>query len=205
MNKRGRKQTATTVQTSEVVSGILNRLAPTEAQAVLRILLQKQPGLTREVEAIATEIVSSVFIEDVADDICIGVTNLDMDDLNSRAGRHSWGYVEPAEAAEELLEEAVAEQFNDMKRRIDLGLDAGAEVVCAGIVLGLFRASREKSGGVLDWAPDFPADHAGYIVEEYLAKFPPNKRRDAGDRLLAALEGSVPEWSDMISGITKRS
>jgi hypothetical protein len=92
-----------------------------------------------------------------------------------------------------------------MKRRIDLGPDAGAEVVCAGIVLGLFRASREKSDGVLDWAPDFPADHAGYVIEEYLAPLPQSKRRDAGNRLSAALEISVPEWSDMISNITKRS
>lgn len=128
-----------------------------------------------------------------------------MDDLHGRAGKHSWGYVEPTQAAQDLLEEAVAAHLDDMRRRMDLGLDAGAESVCAGIVLGLFRASRQKSGGILEWAPDFPAEDAGYVIEEYLAEYPASKRRAAGDRFSAALVPSVSEWSDMIFRITKRS
>jgi hypothetical protein len=72
-----------------------------------------------------------------------------MDDLHGRAGKRSWGYVEPAQAAQDLLEEAVAGHLDDMKRRMHLGLDASAESVCAGIVLGLFRASRQNSGGIV--------------------------------------------------------
>jgi len=32
---------------------------------------------------------------------------LDYEDLNARAGSHKWGYVEPSEAAWEILEETV--------------------------------------------------------------------------------------------------
>jgi hypothetical protein len=114
--------------------------------------------------------------------------------LNDGAARESSGCFE-----------AVAGHLDDMKRRMHLGLDAGAESVCAGIVLGLFRASRQKSGGILEWATDFPAEHAGYVIEEYLAAYPKSKRRNVGDRLSAALAASVSEWSDMIFRITKRS
>lgn len=203
-NKSHRKRTATTAARSgrTVASSVLNRLASGEVASVLRILLERHPNLTREAQEIAAGLVSSASIEDIADDVC---TRLDMDDLHGRAGKHSWGYVEPAQAAQDLLEEAVAGHLDDMKRRMDLGLDAGAESVCAGIVLGLFRASRQKSGGILEWAPDFSAEHAGCVIEEYLAEYPASKRRDAGGRLSAALVPSVSEWSDMILRITKRS
>ena len=206
-NKSHKKRTATTAARSgrTVASSVLNRLASGEVASVLRIWLERHPNLTREAQEIAAGLVSSASVEDIADDVCARVTRLDMDDLHGRAGKHSWGYVEPAQAAEDLLEEAVAGHLDDMKRRMDLGLDAGAESVCAGIVLGLLRASRQKSGGILEWAPDFPAEHAGYVIEEYLAEYPAGKRRDAGDRLSAALVPSVSEWSDMIFRITKRS
>ena len=206
-NKTSQKQTAgTTARNSRAtVDGVLERLTLDEVASVLRILLDKHPNLKREAEEIAAGVVSSPSVEAIADDVCFGVTSLDMDDLNDRAGKHSWGYVEPAEAAEELLGEAVADYIDDMKRRMDLGLDVAAEAVCVGIVLGLFRASSKESGGVIEWAPDFPADHASYVIETYLAKYPKGRRRGTGERLLAALTASVPEWSDMFSRITKWS
>jgi hypothetical protein len=206
-NKTSQKQTAgTTVGNSRAtVDGVLERLTLDEVASVLRILLDKHPNLKREAEEIAAGVVSSPSVEDIADDVCFGLTSLDMDDLNDRAGKHSWGYVEPVEAAEELIGEAVTDYIDEMKRRMDLGLDVAAEAVCAGIVLGLFRASSKESGGVIEWAPDFPADHASYVIEEYLAKYPEGKRRGTGDRLLAALTACVPEWSDMFSRITKRT
>jgi hypothetical protein len=206
-NKSRKKGTVTTAARNGrmVASSVLNRLAPGEVASVLQILLDRHPNLTREAQEIAAGLVSSASVEDIADDVCTSITSLDMDDLHGRAGKHSWGYVEPAQAAQDLLEEAVAGHLDDMKRRMHLGLDAGAESVCAGIVLGLFRASRQKSGGILEWATDFPAEHAGYVIEEYLAAYPKSKRRNVGGRLSAALAASVSEWSDMIFRITKRS
>src|SRR5207253_8702789 len=81
------------------------------------------PNLTREAQEIAAELVSSVPVGGIADDVCARVTRLDMDDLHGRAGKRSGGYVEPAQAAQDLLEEAVAGHLDDMKRRMDLGLD----------------------------------------------------------------------------------
>ena len=57
----------------------------------------------------ATAIVSSPSVEDIAEDVCTNLTSLDVDELSGRAGKHSCGYVEPAQAAQELLEEAIAE------------------------------------------------------------------------------------------------
>ena len=73
------------------------------------------------------------------------IRSLDLDDLESRAGRHSWGYTEPSEAAGELLQEVVDPFLEDLKRRMDLGLVAEAMEVCKGILLGLY-SGRSSSG-----------------------------------------------------------
>jgi hypothetical protein len=148
--------------------------------------------------------VSSPSVEGVADDVFFNVTNLDLDDLNGRAGRHSWGYVEPVEAAEELFEESVAGNLEDMLRRMDLGFETASEAVCMGIVLGLFRAGKNGSS-LLEWDPDFPAEHAGYVVDEYLRKCPAEKRNAAAERLAEKLGRLVPEWAEMISKEAKRA
>ncbi|MBI4590769.1 MAG: hypothetical protein HY725_18240 [Candidatus Rokubacteria bacterium] len=84
---------------------LLARIKPHEAAGILRLLLERQPKLQGEAEEIAKAMVTDVRVEDVAEAVGQAVLGLDLDDLNARAGRHSWGYVEPTEAAWELLEE----------------------------------------------------------------------------------------------------
>lgn len=88
---------------SQKHSAALDRLEPGEAQTVLRRLLAAHPDLGAEAEQIAESLLCQISFETVADDVEDAVSLVDIDDLNSRAGRHSWGYTEPSEAAWELL------------------------------------------------------------------------------------------------------
>src|SRR5260370_25747202 len=121
--------------------GMLERLDADELAGVLRSLLRKHPDLKRDAESMATAVVSSPSVKDIADEVCTNMTSLDVDELSGRAGKHSWGYVEPDQAAQELLEEAIAESIADMNRRMDLGLEAASEATSLGIVTALFRPS----------------------------------------------------------------
>jgi hypothetical protein len=78
-------------------------------------------------------------VETIAEEVAAAVLGLDLDDLNTRAGRTRWGYVEPTEAACELLGEALDPFLEEMKRQIDLGFEPAAVGRCQGIVLGLYR------------------------------------------------------------------
>ncbi|PYJ92661.1 MAG: hypothetical protein DME23_27085, partial [Verrucomicrobia bacterium] len=86
---------------------MLERLDSEEAVALLHLLLDKHPELRPEVEEMAKNVISSKSIEDIAADVFSAVTEVDLEALHGRAGKHSWGYVEPSEAAWELLEEAL--------------------------------------------------------------------------------------------------
>jgi len=177
-------------------AGLLERLNPQEAVEVLRRLLDKRPELRPEAEQFATKSVSSTSIEDIAEDVEARITGIDLDDLNDRAGKHSWGYVGPGDAAVELLVESIEDLQEDMKRKAELGLLAAAQVVCAGIVQGLYGARDTNSDGTLGWAPDFPAEHASYVVGEFIQACSSPSRKEARRSLATILAECAPEWAE---------
>ena len=186
-------------------AGLLERLSPEEAVAVLHQLLDKHPELRSEAEQFATKLVSSFSIEDIAEDVHYRVTSIDLDDLNGRAGAHSWGYVGPDQAAQDLLEEALEDLVEDMKRRAELGLVSAAEAACAGMVQGLYQARDAKSDGALGWAPDFPGEEADYVVGEFLRACPAATRKAAQKSLMESLAKRAPRWAEDLKRAADRS
>ena len=185
----------------------LERLKPDEAAAVLRHLLKVHPDLSSEAEQMARSLLHQVDYEDVAAEIEDEIRALDYEDLNARAGRHEWGYVEPSEAAEEILEETVEPFLEDMKRHLELGLEAEALEICKGLVLGCYRLSERKGGDVLGWAPDFPGEAAGNALEVWYTGTEDPKSRDTRRRKRPPLPPDflnlVPKWLPMIERIGK--
>ena len=177
---------------------LLDRLAPEEANAVLHGLLKTHPELQSEAEELARNAMSSPSIEEIADDVFHALTSLDPDALNGRAGSHSCGYVEPGEAAVELLEESMEHLIDDMNRQAELGLAAGAEAICVGIVEGLYRARSVNSDGALGWAPDFPIEQADQVLQEFFRSSAPAAKLAGWKSMLEILAARTPEWTDML-------
>ena len=124
--------------------------------------------------------------------------SIDLDALNGRAGKHAWGYVEPGDAETELLEEALEDRVDDMKRHLEVDMVASAQTLCAGIVVGLYACRKTNSDGALGWAPDFPAEHAGFIVQEFLGLSRDELTRADREKFIESLVGYAPEWKDML-------
>jgi SOS-response transcriptional repressor LexA len=180
----------------------LQQLKDGETATLFRSLLAKHPELSAEAETLAASIVGDVAMGDVAQETEDAVRSLDIDDLNSRAGSHSYGYVEPSEAAWELIEEAVMPLVEDVQRRMDAGQPDAALTICAGVVLGLYRLRHDANDGCLGWAPDAPAEMAGEavsVLRKALRKTgAPRIAGQSCDTLPTLLHDAAPEWIDML-------
>jgi len=183
----------------------LEKLRPEEAATVLNQLLGKHPELKSEAKELAIQSISAASIEDVAEEVYLEITSVDLEALNGRAGSHSWGYVEPSEAATELLTEAIEDQMEEMKRSLELGLLATAEALCAGIVQGLYRARDTKSDGALGWAVDFPAEEAGFAVEEFFKGCRPALRKAARTNLMQILTERASGWAEALERVADQT
>lgn len=137
------------------------QLRPEEAKTVLLQLLQAQPRLRGKVDDLIRDLLSEVDAESVASEIESDVEGIDLEALNSRAGKHDGEYTGPDEAAHDLILEAVEPHLQDLQRRIKAGRMKEAAEVCKGIILGLYRAKKNDATA---WTPDAPLEIAREAV-----------------------------------------
>jgi hypothetical protein len=170
---------------------ILDSLEPGEKAEVLEALLRMRPELREDAEKLAHGLLIDVDPDAVADAVEWDVRGLSIDELNGRAGRQRGGYVEPTQAAWDLLGETVEPHAREVKRLLTLGLVEQAVATALGVVAGLYRCRDCEDGDLLlSWAPDFPAEEARTLVKELVK---------AGCEVPAqSLADSAAEWVDWL-------
>jgi hypothetical protein len=158
-----------------------------------------------EARALAREAMTTVPPADVAAAVEEALLALEIDELTGRAGRQSWGYVEPTEAAWEILQEHVDPFLADVSRLIDVGAREAAVATCEGIVLGLYRVRKAKPDGILGWAEGFPTEAAGDVART-LVRASAGKH-GAAWKLPEEAVAALPDWAAMLdrAGVLERS
>ncbi|MCP5111673.1 MAG: hypothetical protein GY953_12640 [bacterium] len=177
---------------------LIDRLKDSEAAVVLQRLRAAHPELEPEAEAIAAEVLAEVDFHAIADDIESAILDLGYDTLNCRSGRQRWGYVEPSEAAWEILEEEVEPFVDEMKRGLDMRLENEARQHCQGILLGLYQVRGGSGNDVLQWAEDFPPDKAADVISTWSKHSTTKGNRRAIDRDF--VNQQIPEWKWILKG-----
>lgn len=180
---------------------LIDDLTPDERSTLLRALLDRHPELQPEAAAIAAVVLASLDADRVADAVESEIRGRDAGELNGRAGRTRDGYVEPGDAAWELLEETIDPYTADLRRRLGRGQYGAALSMAVGIILGLYRCRRHDGTELLAWAEDFPAEAAGDALMLVAAATPPGQVFALPDRLAA----DAPEWVVMLNRAVSRT
>ena len=145
-----------------------------EASRVLKYLLGEDPLLAKKIYDAAMKVAGNVDVDTVKDKVFCKLDMLDMDDLNGRAGRTRYGYVEPDEAAWELFEEALTPFIDEMKKSQHRALSTAAKAYCIGIIKGLLLYEEISRSDLKDWLTDAPGDYIDAIIEEWKKGNPDN-------------------------------
>lgn len=171
----------------------LAALSAAEKAAVLEELLAVRQDLREQAEACAARLMKDARRAAIAHDVESALKWLDIDELNTRAGhRPGFGYVDPVEAAGEILDQALQPFLDDLQRRAGLGMGSAATEVAAGILLGLYDCQEGGSETLLEYVPDYAAERASVVVSDCVK---------LGIDLLPAAEllDLMPGWSDLLS------
>ncbi len=180
---------------------LLDHLEPGECAQVLLELLKRHRDLRGEANEIAESIIDDVSAEAITEEVTYLVGSIGIEELGGRAGKQSGGYVEPSQAAWELLEESIEDVRADMKRRVEAGMKPAAEKICQGIVLGLHEVDGTNSDGALGWAPDFPTEAAAWSLSILLDLYPQRQRGAAGKRIIRAVKEHADDWVEMLNRV----
>jgi hypothetical protein len=92
---------------------------------------------------------------------------LEVEEVWDRAGPKRHGYVDPGEAADEMVEEVVEPFLQELRKYQKLGMRAQANQTCMGLLLGLYRFERESRSEFKDWAGDAPIAFAEAVIDAW--------------------------------------
>jgi len=184
---------------------ILSYLDPQQLAEVLHQILIRHRDLREEANSIASDLLNDISVEAVSKELTDTILGVGLEVLAKRTGKQPWGYVEPGEAAWEVLEESIEGIQKEMEKRMQAGLERSAEKLCQGIVIGLYNAMETKCDGTLAWAPDFPVEAASRSVSKLLELYPPNRRGTAAKRIIAGVDKQAEEWVDMLHRTVERA
>jgi len=140
---------------------VLGALTGEECRAVLAEVVRRMPAAREIADLAAADLLAGVDQEVIADQVADELRSMPHTDLAERSGRHlGGGYVEPVEAAWDLLGEAVEPWIADVERRARLGMRVTAAEMAAAVIEGLVRCEPIPDSTVLAWAPDAPSELA---------------------------------------------
>jgi hypothetical protein len=166
-------------------------LSAAEKATVLDELLAARPDLRQPAEAYAAQVMTDADRSAVAGDVQDALQGLGIEELNTRAGyQPGRGYVHPAEATDEILDEALQPFLDDLQRRVGFGMRSAAVELATGILLGLYICRHGSSETLLEYSPDYAAERASGVVSDWAG---------LGIELPAVeLLDLMPEWSAML-------
>ena len=143
---------------------IIDQLSPNDALAILKALARDDEALAARIAEVATAHLSEVDPEDVAIVLYSELDALAVEEVWDRAGPTRHGYVDPGEAADQMVEEIIEPYLEELKKYQALGMNAEANRMCMGLLLGLYRFDDESTSEFKDWAPDAPSVFAEEVV-----------------------------------------
>lgn len=148
---------------------IINRLSPNDALAVLKTLAHGDETLAARIAKIATAHLSEVNPEHVALELYDELDSLEVEEIWDRAGPSRHGYVDPGEAADEMVDEIIAPYLEELAKYQALGMNAEANRMCMGLLLWLYRFEDQSSSTFKEWAPDAAGIFADAVVDAWKA------------------------------------
>lgn len=151
---------------------IIDRLSPNDALAILKALAREDRGLAARIVEIATAYLGEIDPGEVAFELYDELNTLRVEEVWDRAGPTRQGYVDPGEAAGQMVKETIEPYLEEIKKYQALGMNAQANRICMGLLLGLYKFEAESTSEFKDWAPDAPGIFAEQVVEVWKAGSP---------------------------------
>ncbi len=164
---------------------IIDQLSPTDALAVLKILARRDAATAAHIAEVARAYLRGVDLEEVAFALYDELTLLKPEQVWDRAGPTRHGYIDPADAAYEMIEQVLSPYLEELEKYQRLGMSAEANQICMGLLLGFHRFDYESDSKFKDWAPDAMSVFPDTVIETWKGGKPSRADAKAVDKFIA--------------------
>lgn len=175
---------------------ILDHLSPDDALAVLRAL-SRDEDLAPRIRQVATAHLEADAPHDeedvgaIAEEIRWELEQLEVEEVWDKAGPTRHGYVDPSEAADEMMGRVLEPYLEEMSRYQRLGMGQEAAYLCMGLITGLYQFEHQSETEFKNWASDLPTGHAELVLSNWLDGRP---APDLVKAMRAFVENDLYRW-----------
>lgn len=146
---------------------IIAQLSPDDALSILQRLANSDEDLARRIAEMAMAQLSQVDPEEVAEGLYDELNALVVEEVWDRAGKTRHGYIEPGEAADQMIEEVLEPYLVELSKYQKLDLNTQANKMCMGLLLGFYQFEHESTSEFKNWAVDAPIIFAETVVDTW--------------------------------------
>jgi len=172
---------------------VIDQLSVSEARSILKVLAGEDRQWALRIREMALSCLADVDAEEIAAAVHAELDGLEVEEVWDRAGpSYRNGYVDPGEAAYQMMEEVLNPFFFELEKYQRLGMNAQANQVCMGLLMGLYAFEHESGTEFKDWAPDAASEWAGEVVSTWKNGRP---RRSDIEEMKAFIDQEMAGWS----------
>jgi hypothetical protein len=170
----------------------LDSISPTDALQILKLMAQRDVEIRKKIDAAAREVLTDIDKDAVASEVQMELEFLNVEEVWDRAGSTRDGYVEPGDAAWELVEEALHPFMEELAKYKKLSMIKEADLLSMGIMKGIYQFSKESTTEFKDWAVGAPEEYFGRVLDEW-------KKGSLGRNKVRKMEAFIrthcPDWA----------
>ena len=171
---------------------VIKKLTAEQALEVVRRLSERGGEIREAVLAEARKLLTTVSVENTADEVFYVLDSIDVQDCWDRSGRSRHGYTEPSEAAVELVEEELQPFYDQAKTYRELDMAEQEATYSMGVILGIYRYEHESKSEFRKCCEDVPLECAGYLLDTWRERNQGTARTRAMDEFI---QHRCPKWA----------
>jgi len=164
-----------------------------QALQILSVLVRKSASAAAAAARIADELFLQITPEEVGERLFLNLDNLEIEDCWDASGKQRGGrYLDPIDAAYDMMADVVEEFIYDMEKMHDMGKYAEELLTLEGILLGLQQFDNEASTQIIDYLQDESESFAHDAIGNWFKRNPDDIERQA--QLQKFIEDQISEW-----------
>ncbi len=172
---------------------ILTNISPEQAAGILKQLWDKGDVFRKAILAEAENMLTTVEVNEVAQDVLFNLDFIDVHELWDRSGPGRDGYTSTEEMAMEMVEDELS-PFNDqIDRYHNLKMYELEKIYCMGVLKGLYLFEKEGDSEFRDWATDIPGECYRSLLETWQDRVLSQHHKDEMDDFLKT---ACPDWAN---------
>ncbi|WP_243290945.1 hypothetical protein [Bacillus sp. FJAT-47783] len=152
------------------MASLLSMLTEEESKRLLLIISEKDRDLAKSLEEEVRKYLLKVNVDKVETDVYQALTKLEIEDIYNRCGPRRYKYVEPVEAAYEVIEETLEPFAAQMQRFKALNMLEEFKLFGIGLLKGIQTFTNDSSTEFIEYAPDDALEWFHGLMMEYERK-----------------------------------